>query len=229
MENIIDSQTYYNTYAQQYQEARKSWKLVNDFSEVECILKTVQSVKDKSSNSLLDVGCWYGKHIELYERMGFKVSWVDESSWILSLIWGKKNIYTASSEFLPFSDNNFDVATSSLVFFHIQKLEKSLQEIWRVLRPGGDFIFTDINPEFTEKYGLKSNWDSLLSLVRWLPKIKITNRNISEYRKILEGNWFQLENTKLCFPNKRLQNFRKKAYEILARTPAFILYHAKRE
>lgn len=42
-----------------------------------------------------------------------------------------------SAENLPFEDNSFDMVYSSHVLEHIPNLEKALQEIYRVLKPGG--------------------------------------------------------------------------------------------
>jgi len=42
---------------------------------------------------------------------------------------------------LPFFDNSFDLITSNMVFEHIKYPEVQLQEIFRILKPGGKLIF----------------------------------------------------------------------------------------
>lgn len=42
---------------------------------------------------------------------------------------------------LPFSDEVFELVTSNMVLEHLQNPEKQLQEIFRILKPGGLFIF----------------------------------------------------------------------------------------
>jgi SAM-dependent methyltransferase len=43
---------------------------------------------------------------------------------------------------LPFPDNYFDSVFSSEVFEHVFNLEEILQEIWRVMKPGGKILVT---------------------------------------------------------------------------------------
>ncbi|WP_217359250.1 class I SAM-dependent methyltransferase [Ruegeria arenilitoris] len=49
----------------------------------------------------------------------------------------------ASALDLPFDDAQFDAAVSQESFLHIPDKPKALQEVFRVLRPGGRFAFTD--------------------------------------------------------------------------------------
>jgi len=49
----------------------------------------------------------------------------------------------ASAEALPFSDQTADIVLSSLSFHHWANQKKGLQEIARVLRPGGLFCLSD--------------------------------------------------------------------------------------
>jgi ubiquinone/menaquinone biosynthesis C-methylase UbiE len=51
----------------------------------------------------------------------------------------------APAESLPFSDQTADIVLSSLSFHHWANQEKGLQEIVRVLRPGGFFCLADHN------------------------------------------------------------------------------------
>jgi len=51
----------------------------------------------------------------------------------------------ASAEALPFPDQTADIVLSSLSFHHWANQEKGLQEIARVLRPGGFFCLADHN------------------------------------------------------------------------------------
>ena len=47
----------------------------------------------------------------------------------------------APAHSLPFSDESFDAALACLVFEHIDLLDEAINEIARVLRPGGRFLF----------------------------------------------------------------------------------------
>ena len=48
-------------------------------------------------------------------------------------------------EDMPFSDGSFDIAVSSFTLEHIENPALAATEIWRVLRPGGYFIFRTPN------------------------------------------------------------------------------------
>ncbi len=49
----------------------------------------------------------------------------------------------ASAVALPFDDASFDAVISTLVLCSVPSLERSLAEVFRVLRPGGRFIFLE--------------------------------------------------------------------------------------
>ena len=52
-------------------------------------------------------------------------------------------VVDARAETLPFPENRFDAATAALVFCTIPDTEAALDEIARVLRPGGEFRFVE--------------------------------------------------------------------------------------
>lgn len=47
------------------------------------------------------------------------------------------------AEDLPFEDNRFDTVVETLVLCSVMDLDKTISEIFRVLKPGGKFIFLD--------------------------------------------------------------------------------------
>ncbi|NGM67917.1 class I SAM-dependent methyltransferase [Natronolimnobius sp. AArcel1] len=49
----------------------------------------------------------------------------------------------ARAESLPYPDDAFDVVISSMVFCTVQEPEAALSEVFRVLRPGGEFRFLE--------------------------------------------------------------------------------------
>jgi len=55
----------------------------------------------------------------------------------------KINVIDGSFEAIPAADNSFDVVWSQDAILHSGHREKVLQEVARVLKPGGHFIFTD--------------------------------------------------------------------------------------
>jgi ubiquinone/menaquinone biosynthesis C-methylase UbiE len=49
------------------------------------------------------------------------------------------------AEEIPVADNSFDLVTSNMMMEHVKDPGKVLQEIWRVLRPGGSFLIHTVN------------------------------------------------------------------------------------
>ncbi len=55
-------------------------------------------------------------------------------------------VVQAGAEHLPFQPSSFDVVMSSLVFHHLptEIKQRAMQEIYRVLKPGGRFLLADL-------------------------------------------------------------------------------------
>lgn len=65
----------------------------------------------------------------------------------------KQKIFEARAESLPFDGNYFDMVWSYTVLEHVQDIKKSIQEIYRVLKPGGwAFIATADYRHFYEPH-----------------------------------------------------------------------------
>lgn len=67
---------------------------------------------------------------------------------------------------LPFSDFSFDAVVACLVFEHIEAVDEAIQEVGRVLRPGGRFLFL-LNHPLLQTPG--SGWidDTILDEQYW--------------------------------------------------------------
>jgi 2-polyprenyl-3-methyl-5-hydroxy-6-metoxy-1,4-benzoquinol methylase len=104
------------------------------------------------SSRVLDIGCNYGTLIYNFYREGYKaVEGVDLREKQVAM--GKEkyteiaehiNLY--SGDVLPFADQSFDVVTMFDVIEHIPDIEGYVErEVFRVLKPGGMFIFQTPN------------------------------------------------------------------------------------
>lgn len=69
--------------------------------------------------------------------------------------------FVASLENLPFEDNSFDIAVSRQCLHYVDDLDAALNEIKRVLRPGGLMVLGQIVPLEND---YKEYWDKIMKL-----------------------------------------------------------------
>ncbi|MCD4673153.1 MAG: class I SAM-dependent methyltransferase [Anaerolineaceae bacterium] len=106
---------------------------------------------------ILDLGCGTGRHLVALTEHGFTMYGLDRSYHGLRLArsWlAEKGLQTGLclqdlKYPLPCADNTFDGLISTQVIHHatLDKITKTVDEIWRVLKPGGQvFISTTLYP-----------------------------------------------------------------------------------
>ncbi len=97
---------------------------------------------------ILDLGCAAGAEIQAFLNLGFRVVGIDYSSQMLRFArqrYGTSdgvNLCRADAEALPFSSGSFDHVVCLGVFEYLSTYDLCLDEIHRVLRPGGRVIIS---------------------------------------------------------------------------------------
>lgn len=98
---------------------------------------------------ILDVGCGIGQQALELQTRGFDVNGIDPAASMLSLAHDKlkDRVLDGSILNIPFPDNSFDFVYSLEVFRYLDSTDnvKGLQEMLRVLKPGGVFFSTFVN------------------------------------------------------------------------------------
>lgn len=96
---------------------------------------------------LLEVGCSMGNDTIQFARLGLDVTGVDITEAAIELIRKRFALYdtpghfqVADAETLPFEDNTFDVCYSFGVLHHTPNTAGAIEELRRVLKPGGKAI-----------------------------------------------------------------------------------------
>ena len=105
------------------------------------------------SGTLLDLGCGQGEMSRHLRDLGWQVEGADVSEDNVARL--KELGFVAHrmdlNEPLPFADASFDAVTLLDVLEHVVKAELLVEEIHRILRPGGRFLLSTPNQAFYKR------------------------------------------------------------------------------
>ena len=113
---------------------------------------------DRDKLKILDVGCGTGRMTAAFSRRNVhsRVIGIDASEEMINMARRKRGgegceFQRALGEDLPFGDGFFDVVCSALFFHHINRdlKKRTLDEIYRVLKPGGFLLVADMGIPYT--------------------------------------------------------------------------------
>ena len=91
--------------------------------------------------SVLDLGSGTGAAFD--QLLNYETTAIDPDKKMLELNTFENKVL-GSAENLPFEDNSFDNVFCSFVWRNVLDTNKALEEVYRVLRPGGKFILLDM-------------------------------------------------------------------------------------
>ncbi len=114
----------------------------------------IKFVSPKNTDVILEIGCGTGRLTIPLSKKCKKIIGIDFSDQMLATA-KKKSLGCPNVEFrkldarrkLPFNNVSFDKVICPLVINHIKNLDPIFEEIHRVLRHGGLFVFDDVNPD----------------------------------------------------------------------------------
>ncbi len=138
---ILDSAEGYDLAAEDYD---KKEKYLNSFEKGK-FLSLLPETKDKK---ILDVGAGTGRVSLPLVLSGAQVTALDISEKILELLKRKnKKITTVvgEAENLPFENESFDIVTAAFLIVHLKDPKIFFDEVYRVLKPDGLFLVSNIN------------------------------------------------------------------------------------
>jgi SAM-dependent methyltransferase len=164
---------------------------------------------------VLDLGCGDG-HFGSVAFDGPTTAGVDPS--MTSLREAKRFqayrlLVAAAGQHLPFADGAFASAFSNSVLEHIPPLQEVLNELGRVVRPGGKLVFTVPNPGYLEYLSLRA-WPSRLGLRRvgsaYAEWFRVVTRTVNleweeQWQARLELAGFALVRSTRYFPPRALR------------------------
>ena len=122
-----------------------------------------------SGHRVLDIGCGTGTFVALIKRVHPEVSVVGLDPDPKALTRAKKKAARTGvsiqfdqgfSDELPYADASFNRVFSSFMFHHIRadQREKTLQEVYRILSPGGSLHLLDFESSDNKTQGVLARW-----------------------------------------------------------------------
>jgi 2-polyprenyl-3-methyl-5-hydroxy-6-metoxy-1,4-benzoquinol methylase len=135
--------------------------------KAEKIARILRQKKDISQSHLLDIGTGAGyiaNHIAQYVGAVTSVDLVDERQVVDGYTFKQ-----VTSELLPFPSATFDIVLSNHVIEHVHDQQKHVDEILRVLKPGGIAYFATPN----RRWPIDPHYRLLF--INWMPRKMATN------------------------------------------------------
>jgi SAM-dependent methyltransferase len=153
----------------------------------------IARVKAASPGSLLDLGCGEGRFCRLLQGHVDLITGLDPSPTLIARAaeLGGGRFLLGRAEALPFADASFDMVVSYLTLLDIEGIAAALDEVKRVLRPGGCFLIANLSGFATAADIKGGGWSTLpdgarqIIIRRYLEPHAIR----SEWKGISVTNW----------------------------------------
>jgi ubiquinone/menaquinone biosynthesis C-methylase UbiE len=129
---------------------------------------------------ILDIGCGPRGSLEWADNALQRIGLDPLAKSYKELGIGKhKMLYIASpAENIPFADEYFDIVTSFNSLDHVDHIDKTIEEIIRVTKPGGFFLLlTDVNHKSTPTEPISFSWDIL---EKFQPQMRVFEKTFYE-------------------------------------------------
>lgn len=144
----LDVQAAYALWAPTYAPTAHNPVMAAEQARLEAMLAPL------SAGSALDIGTGSGRCLPLLARTGAaQIVGLDVSMPMLRRNRSSAWLLCAEAEHLPLPSASFDLALASLVAGHIANFAGWVNECRRVLRPGGQLLYSDFHPD-----GAKAGW-----------------------------------------------------------------------
>lgn len=139
------SKKHFDAQAKEYDH--KETMYYSKFPKLSC-RDVAQRLKNHDYEKLLDVGCGTGFLIELLQKQKEAEYYgLDLSPEMIKIAKAKFDdsihLVVGTADKLPYPDNFFDVVCCIQSFHHYPYPRKAMDEVYRVLKPGGMYVLSD--------------------------------------------------------------------------------------
>lgn len=109
-----------------------------------------QSLVSQASDAVLEIGFGTGANFKFYPSQIHSITAIDPNPGMIPLARSSMtegvipvHLALASAEALPFPSSSFDTVVSTMTLCSVPLPSKAMQELLRVVRPGGRFLFLE--------------------------------------------------------------------------------------
>lgn len=145
---INDIRKQYNNFAQDFSINHDIGENSNNLNRLE-FYQFINTINPVEYPKLLDLCCGDGYDANNYQEKGFQVSAIDASDGLIEI--AKKNypnidFKVSFAEDVPYEDNSFDAVVSKYSIMTSPDMNPTFNEVCRVLKSGGYFIYLMTHP-----------------------------------------------------------------------------------
>ncbi len=141
-----------NAYREKYKRLRPGWQTSGD--EFEALVRRYV----EPAALVLDVGCGRGGVMELFWQSVRLAVGVDPDFASLAERRARLPAACGRGEALPFRTGTFNLTIGMWVLEHLPRPKQALREVWRVLAPGGHFVFITPNAQHPLIWANRWSW-----------------------------------------------------------------------
>ncbi len=187
----------------------------------------------QQGQKVLDVGCGSGEHAKEIQARGGVVTCLDLSEEMVELTKANANPFQAYtqdlSEGLPREEDGiYDWVIAPLVIHYIEDLVSLFKEVKRVLKPGGQFLFSTHHPvnDFESSPSgnyfaierITEEWDTIGEPV----EVSFYRRSLQDLFGSIFSASFLVSAVSEGAPSSAIAEINPEAYERLSKNPSFI-------
>jgi len=155
-----------------FEEISDDWdSMRQDFFSENIRIKAFEKAELKSGSIVADIGAGSGFITEGLLNKGVLIKTIDQSPAMIEVMKEKfknqKNIayLVGDSDQLPLEDNSVDYAFCNMYLHHVNAPVRAIQEIYRILKPGGKLVITDAD-KHEDKFLILEQYDKWLGFDR---------------------------------------------------------------
>lgn len=188
---VLDEQ--YLNYFQEHTELEDRWLLMQNLALSSLRRNILDALNFVPGERVLDLGCGFGAlALDLAAKVPVTIEAIDAHSGkvqaavaisqsvleIAGSLPGDVSFRNDNGYNLSFADNSFDWVVSQHVFQHLQEPERVMEEIFRVLKPGGRVCIIDVDDGLSISYPEQESFHRLGHLLMTVQESRGGDRRI---------------------------------------------------